>query len=106
MRTKLISSAVLLFCLPVAGCLVVTTDGSTWCWRGTTVWAESTETLTVDTAGVQTLAVQTHNGAVVVNGQSEGAPQASPGGLRRALSSLGGHFQRVAPQRLPGRGQA
>ena len=77
MRVKLILSGLLLSCLPIAGCIVVTADGSTWSWRGTTVWAESTETLTVDTAGLEAVVVQTHNGAIVVEGQSEGAPQAT-----------------------------
>ena len=77
MRKTLLSTAVTLLCISLAGCIVVAADGSCWRWRGPTVWAESTETLTIDTASLEGMVVETHNGAIVVDGQSDGAAHAT-----------------------------
>ena len=76
MRSKLILTCGAVLCLFGTGCVVVTTGGCNHWGSEPRVWAEGTETLTVNTAGLETMVVRTHNGAVVVEGQPDGAPEA------------------------------
>lgn len=68
-------SSIGLLSLLSGGCIVI--GGSGWGWFGSpAVWTEqTTETFTVDRAGIRTLDVTTHNGAITFEGRGNDVPE-------------------------------
>ncbi|MBU0717541.1 MAG: hypothetical protein KJ749_04770 [Planctomycetes bacterium] len=69
MRSKLISVSAAALNMMCAGCLVGN-QGLFGGWSGPNVWAEATEKIPLDAAGLEAIVVRTHNGAVAFEGQS------------------------------------
>lgn len=67
MRARLFQTVTAIVSLATSGCLMI--GGG---WGGPTVWVDSTETLPIDSTGMESLVVRTHNGAVTFAGQAEG----------------------------------
>ena len=70
MHVRLFQTLAAVLSLGTSGCIVM--GGG---WGGPTVWAEATEILPIDPAGLESLVVRTHNGEITFAGQPEGASQ-------------------------------
>ncbi len=64
MRRKLVLGWAAVIPLWASGCIIVAVDGGGWSCGGPLIWTEATEERPIDTAGLTTLEVVTHNGAV------------------------------------------